>query len=38
VPYQPISDTDETFIVIDRELRNDLRDGAVRIAPGEMFA
>jgi mannose-6-phosphate isomerase-like protein (cupin superfamily) len=30
-------DTDETFIVIDGELRIDFRDGAVRIAPGEMF-
>jgi mannose-6-phosphate isomerase-like protein (cupin superfamily) len=30
-------DTDETFIVIDGELRIDFRDGAVRIGPGEMF-
>jgi len=31
------TDTDETFIVIDGELRIDFRDGAVRIASGEMF-
>ena len=30
-------DTDETFIVLDGELRIDFRDGAVRIGPGEMF-
>ena len=30
-------DTDETFIVIDGELRIDFRDGAVRIGAGEMF-
>ncbi len=30
-------DTDETFIVIDGVLRIDFRDGAVRIAAGEMF-
>ncbi|MFC5863835.1 cupin domain-containing protein [Acidicapsa dinghuensis] len=30
-------DTDETFFVIDGELRIDFRDGAVRIGPGEMF-
>jgi mannose-6-phosphate isomerase-like protein (cupin superfamily) len=30
-------DTDETFLVIDGELRIDFRDGAVRIGPGEMF-
>ncbi|HET7880382.1 MAG TPA: cupin domain-containing protein [Acetobacteraceae bacterium] len=30
-------DTDETFIVIDGELRIDFRDGAVRIRSGEMF-
>ena len=29
--------TDETFIVIEGELRIDFRDGAVRIGPGEMF-
>ena len=29
--------TDETFIVVDGELRIDFRDGAVRIGPGEMF-
>ncbi len=30
-------DTDETFIVLDGELRIDFRDGAVIIGPGEMF-
>jgi mannose-6-phosphate isomerase-like protein (cupin superfamily) len=30
-------DTDETFIVIDGNLRIDFRDGAVQIAAGEMF-
>jgi mannose-6-phosphate isomerase-like protein (cupin superfamily) len=30
-------DTDETFIVIEGNLRIDFRDGAVHIAPGEMF-
>lgn len=30
-------DTDETFIVIEGELRIDFRDGAVKIAKGEMF-
>jgi len=30
-------DTDETFIVIDGELRIDFRDGSVHIGPGEMF-
>jgi len=30
-------DTDETFIVIDGELRIDFRDGAVNLAAGEMF-
>jgi mannose-6-phosphate isomerase-like protein (cupin superfamily) len=30
-------DTDETFIVIDGELRIDFRDGAVRVSAGEMF-
>jgi mannose-6-phosphate isomerase-like protein (cupin superfamily) len=30
-------DTDETFIVIDGELRIDFRDGAVRVRAGEMF-
>ena len=30
-------DSDETFIVIDGELRIDFRDGAVRIGPGEIF-
>ena len=30
-------DTDETFIVIDGELRIDFRDGAVHIGAGEMF-
>lgn len=30
-------DTDETFIVIEGDLRIDFRDGAVHLAPGEMF-
>jgi mannose-6-phosphate isomerase-like protein (cupin superfamily) len=30
-------DTDETFIVLEGELRIDFRDGAVRVAAGEMF-
>ena len=30
-------DTDETFIVLDGELRIDFRDGAVTLATGEMF-
>jgi len=30
-------DTDETFIVLDGELRIDFRDGAVTLGPGEMF-
>jgi mannose-6-phosphate isomerase-like protein (cupin superfamily) len=30
-------DTDETFIVLEGELRIDFRDGAVRIGAGEMF-
>lgn len=30
-------DTDETFIVIDGELRIDFRDGAVQVSRGEMF-
>ncbi len=30
-------DTDETFIVIEGNLRIDFRDGAVHIGPGEMF-
>jgi mannose-6-phosphate isomerase-like protein (cupin superfamily) len=30
-------DTDETFIVMDGELRIDFRDGAVQIGVGEMF-
>ncbi len=29
--------TDETFIVIDGELRIDFRDGAVNLTAGEMF-
>jgi mannose-6-phosphate isomerase-like protein (cupin superfamily) len=29
--------TDETFIVLDGELRIDFRDGAVRVSSGEMF-
>jgi mannose-6-phosphate isomerase-like protein (cupin superfamily) len=31
------ADTDETFVVIEGVLRIDLRDGAVRVGPGEMF-
>ena len=31
------AETDETFIVIEGELRIDFRDGAVKISPGEMF-
>jgi len=31
------ADTDESFIVIDGELRIDFRDGFVMIRPGEMF-
>jgi mannose-6-phosphate isomerase-like protein (cupin superfamily) len=30
-------DTDETFIVLDGQLRIDFRDGAVNIGAGEMF-
>ncbi len=30
-------ETDETFIVIEGQLRIDFRDGAVTIGPGEMF-
>lgn len=30
-------DTDETFIVLDGELRIDFRDGAVTVRSGEMF-
>ena len=30
-------DTDETFIVLDGELRIDFRDGAVTVAAGEKF-
>ncbi|MDH7800297.1 MULTISPECIES: cupin domain-containing protein [unclassified Rhizobium] len=30
-------DTDETFIVLQGQLRIDFRDGAVSIGPGEMF-
>jgi mannose-6-phosphate isomerase-like protein (cupin superfamily) len=30
-------DTDETFIVMEGNLRIDFRDGAVLIGPGEMF-
>src|SRR5471032_1378510 len=30
-------DTDETFIVVEGELRIDFRDGAVTIKAGEMF-
>lgn len=31
------AETDETFIVVEGELRIDFRDGAVRVAAGEMF-
>ncbi|MBN3764729.1 cupin domain-containing protein [Burkholderia sp. Ac-20365] len=31
------ADTDETFIVLEGELRIDFRDGAVTIGAGEMF-
>lgn len=31
------ADTDETFLVIDGELRIDFRDGAVTIGAGEMY-
>ena len=31
------AETDETFIVLDGQLRIDFRDGAVQIAAGEMF-
>jgi mannose-6-phosphate isomerase-like protein (cupin superfamily) len=30
-------DTDETFIVIEGDLRIDFRDGAVHVSTGEMF-
>ena len=30
-------ETDETFVVLDGELRIDFRDGAVTVAAGEMF-
>jgi mannose-6-phosphate isomerase-like protein (cupin superfamily) len=30
-------DTDETFFVVEGNLRIDFRDGAVHIGPGEMF-
>jgi mannose-6-phosphate isomerase-like protein (cupin superfamily) len=30
-------ETDETFIVIEGELRIDFRDGAVQVSSGEMF-
>ena len=30
-------DTDETFIVLEGDLRIDLRDGPVRVSAGEMF-
>jgi mannose-6-phosphate isomerase-like protein (cupin superfamily) len=31
------SDTDETFIVLEGNLRIDLRDGSVHVGPGEMY-
>jgi mannose-6-phosphate isomerase-like protein (cupin superfamily) len=30
-------DTDETFLVVEGDLRIEFRDGAVRLGPGEMF-
>ena len=30
-------DTDETFFVVEGNLRIDFRDGAVQVGPGEMF-
>lgn len=30
-------DTDETFLVLEGDLRIDFRDGAVHIGPGEMY-
>ena len=30
-------DTDETFIVLEGDLRIDFRDGAVTLGPGEMY-
>ena len=30
-------DTDETFLVLEGELRIDFRDGSVQLGPGEMF-
>ena len=30
-------DTDETFIVVEGDLRIDVRDGAVQVSAGEMF-
>ena len=37
--WQPkvIKDTDETFIVVEGDLRIDFRDGAVHVSTGEMF-
>jgi mannose-6-phosphate isomerase-like protein (cupin superfamily) len=31
------ADTDETFIVVDGQLRIDMRDGSVLLSAGEMF-
>ncbi|MBV8494551.1 MAG: cupin domain-containing protein, partial [Alphaproteobacteria bacterium] len=31
------AETDEAFLVIEGELRIDFRDGAVRVAAGEMY-
>ena len=36
-PPHEHADTDETFIVLDGQLRIDLRDGFVLISAGEMF-
>lgn len=30
-------ETDETFLVVDGELRIDFRDGSVTVGPGQMF-
>ena len=30
-------ETDETFLVIDGELRIDFRDGSVKVGPGELY-
>ena len=35
--WHQLDNTDETFIVMEGELRIDFRDGSVTIRPGEMF-